>query len=234
MRIPLMTSMAAALALLLAGAVLGATVAAKAVGPSSSAETVSLGTIEVTVSLDAGQDAAARTWLFEVVDQHGTVIELLSVGTHGQQLTASVESAPVPFGDYLVRQVLTSDLRTSCEPGAFYAVTAPPAASAIAAVTSPRTTIAFAITVCPVAPLDLALDPPIDDIGGRDPGTIDEVLGVRTGNPAVPAAGSGLERSSSATWAVLVVGGVAAFVSLGLAALSLLRRRGAWSTPSRG
>jgi hypothetical protein len=233
MRIPLMTSMAAALALLLAGAVLGATVAAKAVGPSSSAETVSLGTIEVTVSLDAGQDAAARTWLFEVVDQHGTVIELLSVGTHGQQLTASVESAPVPFGDYLVRQVLTSDLRTSCEPGAFYAVTAPPAASAIVAVTSPGTTIAFAITVCPGAPLDLALDPPIDDIGGRD-GTIDEVLGVRTGNPGVPAAGSGLERSSSAASAVLVIGGAAVFVLLGLAALTLLRRRGTWSTPSRG
>lgn len=172
------------------------------------------GRIRVTATLAADAGAAARTWRYEVVDPSGAVVETLSLGTSGDALTATAETAALPFGRYTVRQVLGGDTGTSCAAGLFYAVTSPAGAATVVELSASETTVTFALQLCPDAPTSLAVDRPVDEPAGP----IDEVRGTRTGGtPLPPSTGTGLvagEPGTSGNGAVLVLLLIAAHVAL--------------------
>jgi len=75
-----------------------------------------VGHLQVQATLDAGPDAAARTWRFEVVNTSGQVVGSLSLSTSGDAPTGSTSTAALPHGFYTVRQVLGGDTRTAAPP----------------------------------------------------------------------------------------------------------------------
>jgi len=147
-RSPLIIPVLAAIALLGAGSFAAAVLGeARDEAPAAGGSAAS-GVIEVTITLEAGPEAAARTWLFEVVDASGSVVERLSIGTSGSALSASKQSSSLPYGSYSVRQVLNADDQVSCGPGALFAVTSPSGGVADAPVRSPVTGAGFVVAVC--------------------------------------------------------------------------------------
>jgi hypothetical protein len=163
-----------------------------------------LGAVSVTVSVDGGPDAAARTWLFEVTNTSGTVVDRMRVGTSGDEPTATMSSSLVPYGYYGVRQVLGNDTKLTCGAGAFYQVTAPVTAETTLQLADSNVTANFAIHVCAGTPA-LSVDIPVDPIqpaanagtlGDAYPGEtpVNEVRGARQpGTPLPPNTGTGLE-----------------------------------------
>ena len=164
-----------------------------------------MGAVTITVALDAGPDAAARTWLFEVTNTSGAVVGRLSVGTNGDAPAASASTALLPYGFYGVRQVLGSDTKLSCTGGAFYQVTAPVSGATTLELGSANATANFAIRLCDGAPANTSVSIPVDPaqpaLGDALPGEtpINEVRGTRQAGPGAPLppnTGSGLAAAT--------------------------------------
>lgn len=165
---------------------------------SGSAKFASYGQIQVSATLDADAHASARTWLFEVVDAAGAVVDTVSLGTSGGAPTGTADSSWLPYGAYTVRQVLGNDTRASCGGGAFYAVSSPVGGTASVQLSARSVSAAFALEPCEGLPVSLGVSVPVDVIGAYSP--IDEVLGARQpGAPLPPATGSGLTSQANTT-----------------------------------
>lgn len=137
---------------------------------SGQANFVGTGAIEVRTTLDAGIDAAARTWRYEVVDASGATVATLNVSTSGDAPTGSASTQALPHGSYVVRQVLGNDTATSCANGAFYAVSAPTRNITLSAADQ---AVDFTVTPCPALPDDLDVQIPVDTIApGFGPGVV--------------------------------------------------------------
>jgi hypothetical protein len=204
-----------------------------------------VGQLQVHATLNAGPDAAARTWRYEVVAASGQVVSTLSLGTSGDSPTGTASTAALPHGSYTVRQVLSADTRTACATGAFYEVTAPAGAAATVQLSTDRATVAFTIRPCPDLPASLEVQIPVDTIApgsgggvvgdadflpGEEP--INEVRGAREPGPAAnvplpPDTGNTLvgARSSNSMPLLLLVTG-AAVMSLSPLAWSASRASG--------
>lgn len=157
-----------------------------------------VGQLRVQTTLDAGPDAAARTWRYEIVNASGQVVSTLSLSTSGDDATGVASTGALPHGLYTVRQVLGGDTRTACTTGAFYEVTAPVGASTIIQLDAGSATVAFTISPCPDLPASLSVQIPVDTIApgsggvvgepdflpGEEP--INEVRGAREAGPGAP------------------------------------------------
>jgi hypothetical protein len=203
-----------------------------------------VGQLQVQATLNAGPDAAARTWRYEVVNTSGQVVSTLSLSTSGDDATGIASTVAIPHGLYTVRQVMSADTRTACAAGAFYEVTAPAGASTTIDLNADTATVAFTIRPCPDLPASLSVQIPVDTIApgaagvvgdadflpGEEP--INEVRGARepgpaTNNPLPPSTGnalSGASSSSSISLLLLVTG--AAVMSLSPLAWSASRASG--------
>lgn len=143
---------------------------------SGQANFVGTGAIQVRTTLNAGIDAAARTWRYEVVNASGAVVATLNVGTSGDAPTGSATTAALTQGSYTVRQVLGSDTATSCTGNAFYSVSNP---NRNVQLTSASQAIDFIITPCPALPDDLQVQIPVDTIApGNGGGVVGEAEGL--------------------------------------------------------
>jgi hypothetical protein len=187
---------------------------------SAEARFVPTGQVRVRVTLDAGVDAAARTWRFEIANSSNQVVATLSAGTSGDAPVSIVSSAALPYGFYTVRQVLGSDTATSCSGSAFYEVVAPVSAQTTLELAAASAQAAFEIRPCAALPGDLRVDIPIDTVtpGAFGPGVIgdadvlpgetpiNDVRGARqagdaplppsTGNTGAPPAGGAAEMAA--------------------------------------
>ena len=162
-----------------------------------------MGAVTVSVTLDAGADAAARTWRFEVADASGNVVSTVDASTSGDALTGTVSTPLLPYGTYTVRQVLGNDTATACTGNAFYAVTGPAGGSTAVTLSSANVAANFALKLCDAPKQSVSI--PVDPIAFPSavaaptfttaPGDvpIDEVRGVRqeghgaSGSPAASA-----------------------------------------------
>jgi hypothetical protein len=170
---------------------------------------VGTGSIEIRATLDAGINAAARTWRYEVVNSAGAVVSTLNISTSGDAPTGAATVPNLPHGSYTVRQLLGSDTGASCAANLFYEVTT---AATTVQLAGPSATASFTIRPCPALPNDLEVLIPVDTIApGFGPGVIgdaapgeepfSEVAGARqpgfiplppnTGNSALAAGASG-------------------------------------------
>jgi hypothetical protein len=193
-----------------------------------------MGAVGVSVTLDAGPDAAARTWQFEVTNPSGALVTRLSVGTSGDKPTASAVTPPLPYGFYTVRQVLGNDTKLACAGGAFYELTAPVSGETTLQLDSSSANAAFTIKPCGELPAS-SVSIPVDTIttpaaggfiGDALPGEtpINEVRGARqegpgaaiaAATPLAPTTGSGIasdDDSTNSTFEILAI-------ALGLALL---------------
>lgn len=192
---------ARAVPLLFLSVAMAAAFALSGLARTSAAET---GAISIKVTLEAGPEAAARTWRFEVLNSAGAVVETLIAATSGEALSSTVSTGAISHGVYTVRQVLTNDTKANCEGGAFYEVAAPAGGSANVELAGPSLNVAFTIRPCSALPRSLAVNIPVDTltptgggvIGDADvlPETpIDVVRGTRSegpGGPLPPATGN--------------------------------------------
>jgi hypothetical protein len=169
-----------------------------------------MGRVSVAVTLDAGPDAAARTWRYEVVSASGQVVASLDANTSGDSPTSRVSSPALPFGPYTVRQVLGSDTRTVCAAGVFYEAASPVSTIELAA---NEALVQFTIRPCPSLPANLGVLIPIDTLApagaaadfpaGQTP--ISEVRGARDEGPGAaatplpPRAGDSPARQSNSS-----------------------------------
>ena len=198
-----------------------------------------MGAVSVTVAIDAGADAAARTWLFEVTDTSGAVVDRLHVGTSGDQPVGTADSTLLPYGYYGVRQVLGNDTKLACGDGAFYQVTAPTSAETTIQLDGSIATAPFSIHVCGDAP-KLSIDIPVDPIqpaagagtvGDAYPGEtpVNEVRGARReGDPLPPNTGTGIAQASEShsDFGLILFGTLLLLVPTGgLAAATAVRAR---------
>ena len=199
---------------------LGSTVLA-----TGSAQFAQLGSLSVSVTLNAGIDAAARTWRYEVLSTSGQVVASLTANTSGDAPVSTVSAPNLQYGYYTVRQVLGSDTRTSCTDGAFYRVSAPTDAETTLELGSASAAVSFTIEPCPGLP-SLSVSIPVDTIapgpgvvGDADvlPGEtpISEVRGTRQegpGNPLPPSTGNSpapVSKDTSLILLLLVTGATA-------------------------
>ncbi len=197
------------------------------------------GTIRVETLLDAGPDAAARTWRYQVIDPAGVVVAELQTATSGDAPLGAATAANLPPGPYAVRQVLGADTALACAPGAFYAISQP--AGAVAAVTlgASPVTVRFTVVPCPDLPAGLEVTIPVDTIvPGAGGGVIgdavpapaeppfSEVAGVRQPGPGPlpPAAGNSPAAAAPSPLSPLLAAGSLLFLT-GSGALLLSRRR---------
>lgn len=173
-----------------------------AVLATSSARFGVTGNVSVRVNLNAGPEAAARTWRYEVLSASGQVVATLTANTSGDAPATTVTATNLPYGYYTVRQVLGGDTRTTCSGGSFYEVQEPVSAQTTIELASAAASVTFTIAPCPGIP-DLNVSIPIDTIA--QPGTVgdadvepgvtpvSEVRGTRQegpGSPLPPVAGN--------------------------------------------
>lgn len=195
---------------------------------TAEARFANLGAVDIAVALDAGPDAAARTWRFEVVTPGGQVVASLSASTSGDAPIDTVSTRGLPYGFYTVRQVLGNDTATSCEGGAFYRVAAPNGAQTTIELASTGARVSFQIVPCAALPAGLEVDIPVDtlapaagSVGDPDvlPGEtpVSEVRGARQagpGNPLPPRTGNtapATPSNSNLVLLVLAIGAAATF-----------------------
>ncbi|MEO8538980.1 MAG: hypothetical protein ABI577_04505 [bacterium] len=163
---------------------------------SGTAKFASMGTLSLTVTLNAGLDAAARTWRYEVLSTSGSLVATLSASTSGDAPTTIVAVPNLPYGFYTVRQILGNDTRTACSAGVFYKVASPVSAETTLELASASASVVFTITPCADLPT-LEVSVPIDTIapgsgtvGEADvlPGEtpVSEVRGTRQAGPGEP------------------------------------------------
>ncbi|MGE0602144.1 MAG: hypothetical protein AB7J35_22220 [Dehalococcoidia bacterium] len=208
---------------------------------SGQARFARVGDLDIAVNLNAGIDAAARTWRFEVLTPAGQVVASLSANTSGDAPHDVVRASNLPLGFYTVRQVLGGDTATTCDSGAFYRVLAPTSAQTTIELASPSAAVSFEIAPCPGAP-DLEVLIPIDTVapsagivGDPDvlPGEtpISEVRGARQegpGDPLPPALGNTAPGSASQSLPLellLILAGITAIL-LPVSAWSVAAVRG--------
>jgi len=156
-----------------------------------------MGTVSVNVSLNAGPDAAARTWRYEVLSSSGAVVASLVANTSGDAPEMMVSSNPLPYGFYTVRQVLGGDTAAACTASSFYRVAAPVSGATTIELAASRAVVNFTIAPCPSLPTDLRVLIPVDPIapvpgvvadavGAPGDAPISEVRGARDANPNFP------------------------------------------------
>ena len=150
---------------------------------TSEARFARVGKVNVAITLDAGPDAAARTWRYEVVSAGGEVVASLDANTSGDAPTSRVSTPALPFGQYTIRQVLGSDTRTACAAGVFYEALSPQTSLELA---SNEASVAFTIRPCASLPADVGVIIPIDTLApdvpvGETP--VSEVRGARDEGP---------------------------------------------------
>lgn len=153
-----------------------------------------MGTLTIELVVNAGPDAAARTWRYEVLTPGGQLVATLDANTSGDAPLSRVSTAALPYGFYTVRQVLGSDTRTSCAAGVFYEAVNPETTLELAA----NVAVArFEIRPCPSLPANLGVDIPVDTIVPAGETPISEVRGAREEGPGAllnpplaPAAGN--------------------------------------------
>lgn len=202
----------------------------------------------VSITLDAGPNAAARTWHFEVLNPAGAVVASLSAGTSGDKPTATA-SADLPYGFYTVRQLLSNDTKLNCTAGAFYQVTAPVSGETTIELASSAANASFTVKPCgdlPAmsvsVPIDTVTTPVAGSAGGDVPTgvtPVDEVRGVRqagpgattpmviakVSTPSAPSTGSGIashDNTSSSPFALLAIVLGLAFVGTPVAAYAAI------------
>jgi hypothetical protein len=170
---------------------------------------VSTGSISVSVATGFAADAAARTWLVEVVDTSGNVASRLHVDTSGDRPTGTAETARLPYGYYTVRLVLGRDTALSCGNGALYQVLAPVGAETTVDLDAASVGVDAAIQLCDGAASATHVDMPIDPLVPAAAGAtetnnpaeppVNEVRGARqegSGSVLPPATGSGGNEKS--------------------------------------
>lgn len=180
--------------------------------------------IRVTATLDAGPDAAARTWRYEVRNAAGALVATLQLSTSGDAPTAAALTPSLPPGTYTVTHVLGADTALSCQPGVFYAVTSPAGAVAPVELAGATVEVAFTIVPCPDLPPGLEVLIPVDTIvpgagsgivgepalvpPGETP--INQVAGARQPGPGVlpPAAGNSAAAAPPETARLLALAGL--------------------------
>ncbi len=139
---------------------------------------VTMATLEVRTTLNAGIDAAARTWRYEVVNASGSVVATLNTATSGDVPVASA-AASLPSGFYTVRQVLGSDTVSACTATSFYEVAAPAGAATTLELTANAQTVNFTVRPCPALPNDLQVIIPVDTIvPGAGAGVVGDAEGL--------------------------------------------------------
>lgn len=196
-----------------------------------------MGTVAIAVSLDAGPDAAARTWRYEITNASGRLVASLSANTSGDSPLSVVRTPPLPYGFYSVRQILGSDTARACASGVFYEVAAPVSGATTVELSDVEQTVSFTIRPCHDLPKDLGVLIPIDTISppvapdlapGETP--VSAVRGARDagpGNPLPPSVGNSIEGRPSRSSSLLVVLFASALVLTPLSGgvLALVRRR---------
>lgn len=205
--------------------------------PLASAEATfaPMGHVQVRVQLDAGIEAAARTWRFEVVNTSEQVVATLVAGTSGDAPVAIVSSAALPYGFYTVRQVLGSDTGVACTGRAFYEVVAPVSAATTLELAAASALAQFEIRPCAALPADPQVNIPIDTLapGGFGPGVIgdagvlpgvtpiNDVRGAQQAGdaPLPPRTGNSAPGAPSGSWPQLAA---ALFGLLTLTSISAL------------
>ncbi|MBK7328996.1 MAG: hypothetical protein IPI85_07940 [Dehalococcoidia bacterium] len=177
---------------------------------SGQAKFAPMGKVSVSITLEAGADAAARTWRFEVSSASGQVVASLSAGTSGDASTASVATGSLPYGYYTVRQVLGNDTALRCDEGAYYAVAAPVSGETTIELASNVAGVSFRIVPCLALPASPEVSIPVDSFApGETP--VSEVRGTRQegpGSPLPPSAGNtapGGQSNSFSMFALLLV-----------------------------
>jgi hypothetical protein len=174
-----------------------------------------MGTIAIAVTLDAGPEAAARTWRYEVANASGQIVASLSANTSGDSPVSVVHTPPVPYGFYSVRQILGSDTARACASGVFYEVATPVSGATTVELAELEKTVSFTIRPCPDLPKDLGVLIPVDTISpplapvlapGEAP--VSEVRGARDagpGNPLPPSVGNSIEGRPSDSSSLLII-----------------------------
>jgi len=196
-------------------------------------------TLRLETTLDAGPNAAARTWRYQVLDAAGAVVAELQTSTSGDAPTGAAEAA-LPAGAYAVRQVLGSDTALACAPGVFYAVASPAGAVATVTLAVAPAVVSFTIIPCPDLPEGLEVVIPVDTIvPGAGTGIVgepveapaeppfSEVAGVRQPGPGVlpPAAGNSPAPRPAGPAPLLIAGVLLLLSGGGVLLLGRLRSR---------
>jgi len=168
-------------------------------------------TIQVSLTVDGPSDGAARTWLFEVLDGNGILVDEVVVFTSGDAPTDTVTTSILPPGAYTVRRAADASLTDDCGDGGFYEVVSPSTGAASITLGDAGTApVAFRFAACS------------SGTGGGPSSTPTQlVAGSRTDGsptPLPPATGAGAAPGGRALpwWAfagvLLVMTGVSGWV----------------------
>lgn len=192
-------------------------------GAAASARFAAAGSIQLTLNVDAPLDGAARSWLFEVLDSSGVVVEELVAFTSGDAPEDSPVTGPLPPGVYTVRPAGDASLGAACGGPVFYQLLVP--AGGVASATLGETGVAavsFRFAACPP-----------DGASAPSPTPTQLVAGDRTASPTPlpPAAGAGraADVDTAPQWVVVVV----LLVTVGASGWLVARRASRTGTPSR-
>lgn len=214
---------------------------AGAVTAETEARFTGAGTIEVLTTLDAGPDAAARTWRYEILDGSGSVVATLQTSTNGDAPTGSAPADGLAPGRYIVRQVFGNDTGTACDAGRFYEVVSPAGGSAVLELANAPVSIEFTVRPCAGLPAELAVNIPVDVIAPGADGVVgepavlpeetpfSEVAGARRegpGAPIAPATGNSAEDAGDGGGWLAIAGLATLGAGLAVSGLSVRARRG--------
>jgi len=203
-----------------------------------------MGAVSIAVSVEAGDDAAARTWRYEVLNASDQLVATLQANTSGDSPSQVLTTASLPYGFYTVRQVFGSDTRTACGAGVFYQVAAPASGQTTLELNANTATVNFVIRPCPDLPTDLGVIIPIDTVGPPAPGgvlgdavvapgdtPISEVRGTRQAGPGAeplaPAVGNSMQPATapaSLHFSLALAGLALLTVAAGTGALAFAKR----------
>lgn len=198
-------------------------------------------TVEVRTTLDAGPDAAARTWRYEIVDGSGKVVATLQTSTSGDAPTGSAPAEGLAPGRYIVRQVFGNDTGAACAAGRFYEVASPAGGSAVIELANGPVAVDFRVRPCADLPAELAVNIPVDVIAPGTDGVVgepaalpeetpfSEVAGARRegpGAPIAPATGNSAEHAAGGAGWLAVAGLVTLGAGLAVSGMAVRARRG--------
>ncbi|MGK2966478.1 MAG: hypothetical protein ACSLFM_12865 [Tepidiformaceae bacterium] len=130
-----------------------ATLTATASGRSASASAAfgAGAAVQVALFVQGPEDAAARSWLFEVVDASGAVVSELFTFTSGDAPATTVTSDLLVAGTYTIRPAVDDTLTPSCADGGFYELLIPDSgATTVTLGESGTVVVEFVIAPCPI------------------------------------------------------------------------------------
>lgn len=178
---------------------------------AASAQFAATGTIQVSLTVEVPADGAARTWLFEVRNADGIVVEELVAFTSGDAPSDTAASGALPAGSYTVHPAADATLGSACSAAIFYQVVSPAGgASAVSVGASGVHPVSFRFAACPLAgeggsvpsatPTQLVAGARTD----AEPTPTQRVAGARTdgvATPLAPVTGTGsASADSSLPW----------------------------------